>query len=115
MDDDTKMPQPEWKDYNNVTEEYAMEKTRELLDMIDFKEILSDVKHDVDDIRKQVEQRVLFEERLDEFMVKNENVFEGLAFNWMSEEEFADYLKERYGGEIHYNEYEVVHREIKFK
>lgn len=114
IDNDDNMPVPEWKNYK-VSEEYAMAKTRELLDMIDFKEMLGDVKQEISDIQDQVENKALFEHDLIVFMVKNEDVFEGCVFNWMSEEEFADYLKERYSEEILYSEYEVVHREMKFK
>ena len=51
-----------------------------------------------------------------EFMIENEDVFEGgCVFNWMSEEEFADYLKRRYGKSMKYDEWEEIHREVTFK
>ena len=116
VDDDMDMPQPEFKDYNEVTEEYASKKTCELLNMIDFEEMLGKARYSVSDIQRKVETEVPYEQKTYDFLIKNENVFEGIVFNWMSEEEFADYLKERYGKDkLNYSEYEVVYREVSFK
>ena len=114
-DNDMDMPQPETKRYGNVSEEYALQKTRELLDLIDFKKLCGPGKRDISDIQNQTEQKAMFDIDLYNFMVEHDDVFEDCVFNWMSEEEFADYLRQRYADEMQYNEYEVIHREVKFK
>ena len=115
IDDDSNMPVQESKDYN-VTEEYALQKTEELLDKIDFEEKFgSNISFSVHEIREQIEQEALWEYDLINFMIENEDVFEGgCVFNWMSEVEFADYLKHRYGKSIKYDEWEEIHREVTF-
>ena len=58
----------------------------------------------------------MWNHELIDFMIENEDVFEGgCVFNWMSEEEFADYLKRRYGKSMKYDEWEEIHREVTFK
>lgn len=116
IDDDSNMPVQESKNYNSITEEYALMKTEELLDLIDFEyKFGTKIKFSIDDIQNQIEQEALWEHKLNDFMIKNEDVFEGCVFNWMGEEEFVDYLKRRYDKQIEYAEWEEIHREIKFK
>ena len=114
-ENDKDMPLPEFKDYN-ITEEEALKKTYEFLDLIDFKEICgSDAKIKIRDLQNQIEHKALFEHDFLDFMIKNDNVFEGCVFNWMSEEEFAEYLQKRYHKEeMKYFEQEIIIREIKF-
>ena len=116
IDDDSIMPVQESKDYNSITEEYALMKTEELLNLIDFENKFgTKIKFSIDDIQNQIAQEALWEHKLNDFMIENEDVFEGCVFNWMGEEEFVDYLKRRYGKQIEYAEWEEIHREIKFK
>ena len=116
IDDDSNMPVQESKNYNSITEEYALMKTEELLDLIDFEyKFGTKIKFSIDDIQNQIEQEALWEHKLNDFMIENEDVFEGCVFNWMGEEEFVDYLKRRYDKQIEYAEWEKIHREIKFK
>ena len=116
IDDDSNMPVQESKNYNSITEEYALMKTEELLDLIDFEyKFGTKIKFSIDDIQNQIEQEALWEHKLNDFMIENEDVFEGCVFNWMGEEEFVDYLKRRYDKQIEYVEWEEIHREIKFK
>ena len=116
IDDDSNMPVQESKNYNSITEEYALMKTEELLDLIDFEyKFGTKIKFSIDDIQNQIEQEALWEHKLNDFMIENEDVFEGCVFNWMGEEEFVDYLKKRYDKQIEYAEWEEIHREIKFK
>lgn len=116
IDDDSNMPVQESKNYNSITEEYALMKTEELLDLIDFEyKFGTKIKFSIGDIQNQIEQKALWEHKLNDFMIENEDVFEGCVFNWMGEEEFVDYLKRRYGNQIEYAEWEEIHREIKFK
>jgi len=116
IDDDSNMPVQESKNYNSITEEYALMKTEELLDLIDFEyKFGTKIKFSIDDIQNQIEQEALWEHKLNDFMIENEDVFEGCVFNWMGEEEFVDYLKRRYDKQIEYAEWEEIHREIKFK
>ena len=115
IDDDSSMPVQESKDYS-VTEEYALQKTEELLDKIDFEEKFgSNISFSVHEIQEQIEQEAMWDHELIDFMIENEDVFEGgCVFNWMSEEEFADYLKRRYGKSMKYDEWEEIHREVTF-
>ena len=116
IDDDSNMPVQESKNYNSITEEYALMKTEELLDLIDFEyKFGTKIKFSIDDIQNQIEQEALWEHKLNDFMIENEDVFEGCVFNWMGEEEFVDYLKRRYDKQIEYADWEEIHREIKFK
>jgi hypothetical protein len=99
-----------------VTEEYALQKTEELLDKIDFEEkFSSSISFTVHEIQEQIEQDALWNHELNDFMMENEDVFEsGCVFNWMGEEEFVCYLQKRYGKSMEYDEWEEIHREVTF-
>ena len=68
-------------------------KARKYLDTIDIKEFMSTEKvTSVLDLMECLEEKY-----------QNENlpeVFEGLLFNYMTEEDFAEYLRKRYGFDI---------------
>lgn len=70
IDDDSNMPVQESKDYS-VTEEYALQKTEELLNKIDFEEKFgSNISFSVHEIQEQIEQEALWEHDLIEFMIE---------------------------------------------
>ena len=71
IDDDSNMPVQESKDYNSITEEYALMKTEELLNLIDFENKFgTKIKFSIDDIQNQIEQEALWEHKLNDFMIE---------------------------------------------
>ena len=69
--------------------EEVIRKTEEFLDTIDVKKYLQEDK-DLYDVMDEIEE--------DYGKTLEDNpVFEGYVFNWMSSDEFGDYITKRYG------------------
>lgn len=70
----------------------VMKETKKFLDTIDIRKYLYDGK-DLYDVIDEIEDD--YEEA-----VRDNPIFQGYVFNWMSTDEFGDYITERYGIQI---------------
>lgn len=81
-----------------------LEETYSLLNLINFEEFLKNKKVDytVSDLMQDVEKHVhysnVFENKI------NNDFFQGEPFNYMTEEEFIEYLQKRYKNKINFSQ-----------
>lgn len=95
-----KMLNDGWDGWRN-----AIKATENLLDNIDIEDYLSEAK-------TLTELMNVIDNDYKEF-TEDSPVFKGYVFNWMNEEEFQNYLKERYKDKVHFNEETITHIDFK--
>lgn len=75
-----------------------------ILDSIDIMSFLKDKPGDYDvcDLMNDLDGFVKTSEDYSNSLLKHSDYFQGELFNWMSEDEFIDYLRARYGNALRF-------------